>query len=150
MLLLYFLIFLFVVFLDQITKCYLLANVGLGHTRQFLPGFIQFYVVQNTGGAFSFLRQYPIYFEIIGIVNVIIFSYLVFCPTVSFNVLTKLGCTCVLGGTVGNLIDRFLKGGVIDFLDFQMFSFAVFNLADVFIDIGVALILVGWFLQRKR
>ena len=109
---------------------------------------INFTVVQNTGGAFSIFSEYPIYFKIIGTVNVLIFSYLAFCPTVALNILTKLGCVSILGGTVGNLIDRFLAGAVTDFLDLQIISFAIFNLADVFIDIGVVLILIGWLYKK--
>jgi len=144
------LMFFVIVFLDQITKTKILSIVGLNNESLFIPGVIKFTVVQNTGGAFSIFKQYPVYFKIIGLANVLIFSYLAFCPTVSYSNLVKAGCACILGGTVGNLIDRFLRDGVIDFLDFQFISFAVFNLADVFIDIGVILILFGWYLSRKK
>lgn len=145
----YFFVLFLVVTLDQLSKIYLLANVGLGNTTEFLPGFIQFYVVQNTGGAFSLLKEYPVYFKIIGLVNVVIFSYLTFDSNIKFNKLAKVGCLCVLGGTIGNLIDRFLRGGVIDFLDPQLFKFAVFNLADVFIDIGVVFILISLLITKE-
>ena len=143
-------VFFSIVIFDQLTKRYLLFDIGLNNSKPFIPGIIQFTVVQNTGGAFSILRQYPIFFQILGAVNVLIFSYLVFCPTVNLNDLIKTGCVFVLGGTTGNLVDRFVHNGVIDFLDFQFFDFAIFNLADVFIDIGVVLIIIGWFVSRKR
>lgn len=143
-LLVYFIIFIFIVFLDQLSKNIVFNSIGLNNTKEFIPKLINFTVVQNTGGAFSIFSEYPIYFKIIGIINVLIFSYLAFCPTVAFNILTKLGCVSILGGTVGNLIDRFLAGAVTDFLDLQIINFAIFNLADVFIDIGVVLILIGW------
>ena len=127
----------------------MLSDIGLNNTKGFIPGVINFNVVQNTGGAFSIFKQYPSCFKIIGVINIFIFSYLAFCPTVAFNTLMKTGCACVLGGSVGNLIDRFLQGGVVDFLDLQLFNFAVFNLADVFIDIGVGLVLIGWYISRK-
>lgn len=148
-LLTYFLVFVLIILLDQFSKA-LLLKIGLGNVKEFIPGFVQFKVAQNTGGAFSIFRNCPILFKIIGVVNVLIFSYLAFCPTVVLSNLTKIGCVCVLGGTVGNLIDRFFRGGVIDFLDFQFVSFAVFNLADVFIDLGVVLILIGWILSKKK
>ena len=111
---------------------------------------MQFTIVQNTGGEFTILRQYPVFFQLLGVVNVLIFSYLTFCPVVTLNGMIKTGCACILGGTLGNLIDRFVHSGVIDFFDLQFFNFAVFNLADVSIDIGVVLILIGWFVSRKR
>lgn len=142
-------IFLLIIFLDQLSKKFMLSAIGIGNSKPFIPGIMQFTVVQNTGGAFSIFKEHPIYFKIIGLINVLIFSYLAFCPTVSFNMLTKLGCSCILGGTLGNLIDRFVSGAVTDFLNLQLFNFAVFNLADVFIDIGVGLILIDWFFSNK-
>ena len=149
-LLISFVVFILIVLLDQLTKRFMINDIGLNNSKPFIPGIMEFMVVQNTGGAFSIFKEYPIYFQIIGLVNVLIFSYLAFCPTKAFNTITKLGCVCILGGTVGNLIDRFLLSGVIDFLDLQLFNFAVFNLADVFIDIGVVLIIIGWILSGKK
>ena len=137
-----------IVFIDQITKRFVYNEIGLNNSRDFLPGIVQLTVLQNTGGAFSILKQYPVYFKVLGLINVFIFSYLALCPTVKFNQITKLGFTSVLGGTIGNLIDRFLMSGVIDFLDLQLFNFAVFNIADIFIDVGVGLILIG-FLKKN-
>lgn len=146
----YFLIVCAIVLLDQFTKTFLLSHVGLNNKINFIPGILQFTVVKNTGGAFSIFKQYPEFFKIVGLVNTLIFLYLTFCPTVQVNNIIRLGFACVLGGTVGNLIDRFLKAGVIDFLDLQFINFAVFNMADVFIDLGVVLILIGWFLIQKQ
>lgn len=145
-----FLIFISVVALDQISKKFLLNEIGLNNNKEFISGILQFTLVQNTGGAFSVFKEYPIYFQIIGLINLLIFSYITFCPTVSFNTIIKSGCACILGGTTGNLIDRFLRGGVIDFLDLQMIDFAIFNVADIFIDIGVVLILIGWYISHKK
>ena len=146
----YFSVFISVVLFDQIPKRTLIHEIGVKNTKEFVPGIINFSSVKNTGGAFSIFKEYPVCFMIIGIINVFIFLYLTFCPTVPFNTITKAGCACILGGTLGNLIDRLLAGGVIDFLDLQLFNFAVFNLADVFIDIGVALILIGWFFVKEK
>ena len=146
----YFIVFMIIVFIDQVSKRIVLNSIGLNNSREFLPGILDLTVVQNTGGAFSILKQYQFIFKIIGVANILLFSYLAFCPTVVLNFSTKLGCACILGGTTGNIIDRFFVGGVIDFLDIQLFNFAVFNIADVFIDIGVVLIIFGWFLSNKK
>ena len=149
-LLINFFIFFSIVIFDQLTKKMLLFDIGLNNSKPFIPGLVQFTVVQNTGGAFSILKQYPIFFQILGAINVLIFSYLAFCPVVMLDNRIKTGCACILGGTTGNLIDRFVHNGVIDFFDLQIFNFAVFNLADVFIDIGVVLIIIGWFLTKNK
>ena len=148
--LLNFFIFFLIIIFDQLTKRYLLFDIGLNNSKPFIPGLVQFTVVQNTGGAFSILKQYPFFFQLLGIINAFIFSYLAFCPVVTLNNVVKTGCVCVLGGTVGNLIDRLVHNGVIDFFDLQLFNFAVFNLADVFIDIGVVFIIIGWFLTKNK
>ena len=148
-LLLNFFIFFSIIIFDQLTKKMLLFDIGLNNSKPFIPGFMQFTVVQNTGGAFSILKQYPILFQLLGIINVLIFSYLAFCPLMALSDIVKTGCACILGGTAGNLIDRIIHNGVIDFFDLQLFNFAVFNLADVFIDIGVVLILIDWITSRK-
>ncbi len=145
-----FFIFFSIVIFDQLTKKMLLFDIGLNNTKPFIPGLVQFTVVQNTGGAFSILKQYPFLFQLLGVINVLIFSYLTFCPTVPLNNIVKIGCACILGGTAGNLIDRFVHNGVIDFFDLQIFNFAVFNLADVSIDIGVVLIIIGWVVLKKK
>lgn len=142
------LIFLF--FFDQISKKVILDSVGMYNTANFLPGIIDFNVVQNTGGAFSMLNQYPIFFEIVGIVNIFIFSYLSFSPKVNFHTIARYGCVFVLSGTLGNISDRLMHGAVIDFLELAFVDFAVFNMADVFIDVGVVLILIGWYIQENN
>ena len=147
--LLNFFIFFSIVIFDQLTKRYLLFDIGLNNSKPFIPSIVQFTVVQNTGGAFSIFREYPLIFQLLGVLNVLIFSYLAFCPVVALNDVIKTGCACILGGTVGNLIDRFVHSGVIDFFDLQIFNFAVFNLADVFIDIGVVLIIIEWLRSKK-
>ena len=122
----------------------MVTKVGINNSISFIPGIINLTVVQNTGGAFSILKEYPVLFKVISVINFLVFLYLLFCPTVNFNTITKIGCACILGSTLGNLIDRFSTNGVIDFIDIQLFHFAIFNLADVFINIGVGLILIGW------
>ena len=148
-LLFYFILSMSIVCLDQFLKKYAISKIGLGNFSPFIPGFVQFNVVQNTGGAFSIFKEYPLVFTVIGLINVLILSWLIFCPTVIFNDIIRTGCACIFGGTIGNVIDRFLDGGVIDFFDLQFVNFAIFNVADVFIDIGVVLVLIGWYFIEK-
>ena len=137
-------IFMLTVMIDQMIKRFLVGSIGLNNSREFIPGLINLTVVQNSGGAFSILNQYPLCFKIIGFVNVVIFSFLTFYPTAAFNLCIKTGCAFVLGGSLGNLIDRLQYGSVIDFIEPVFTKFAIFNMADVFINAGVILILIGW------
>ena len=145
----YFILFVFLLFLDQFSKNQILHRLDFGSTEPFIPGFIQINLTSNTGGAFSILKGYPGLFKIVGIINVFIFVYIVFLRKLNINTITRAGFTFILSGSLGNLIDRFIRGSVTDFLSFQFIDFPVFNLADVFIDVGVGLVLIGWFLKQK-
>jgi len=57
----------------------------------------------------------------------------------------QLGYSFILGGALGNGIDRFVSGSVVDFLDFRLIQFPVFNLADVFINVGIICLLIASF-----
>lgn len=143
-------IFFLVVLFDQVTKRLLYTDLSIGHSKDFLPGIVQFTIATNTGGAFSILRDYPIFFIIVAIINLFVFSYFAFCPTVKYGSSIKMGCSFILGGILGNLIDRLSFGAVIDFIDLQFIDFAIFNVADIAINIGVVLISIGWILEEKR
>ena len=62
-----------------------------------------------------------------------------------FNLWEQIGYGLILGGALGNGIDRFVSGKVVDFLDFRLIQFPVFNLADVFINIGIICLLIASF-----
>lgn len=135
--------------LDQGFKNFVLEKIGFQNSALFIPGIASFYVVKNTGGAFSIFSKYPTLFQIIGLFNFLIFFYLIFYPKVKLNTISKIGSTFILSGICGNLFDRFTRGAVIDFIDLDFVSFAVFNLADVFIDVGIILILVDMYIVEK-
>jgi signal peptidase II len=61
----------------------------------------------------------------------------------SLSIWEQLGYGLILGGAIGNGIDRFILGYVVDFLDLRLFNFPVFNLADSFISIGIVCLLIG-------
>lgn len=67
-----------------------------------------------------------------------------------FSVVEKLGYSFILGGAIGNIIDRISRGFVIDMIDFRGIWVFVFNLADVWINVGVILIIVDSLLDSKR
>lgn len=80
-------------------------------------------------------------------INCLIVGYLVSLLASTNNKLQRLGITIIIGGAIGNLIDRFFRGAVFDFLYFHYngYSFPAFNLADAFINIGVLFIILSFF-----
>lgn len=137
---------LFVVLVDQLTKQWILAYFLSGSPKAGIPilgPFVELRFIANTGVAFSLLEGQTIKFLLIALAIAAI-AYLYWRSRETGSLLLKVSFGLVLGGAVGNLIDRFVRGFVVDFIHFQIpqigFSFAVFNVADSAISIGVVLL----------
>jgi signal peptidase II len=108
--------------------------------------------VWNTGISFGMLAGYSDWMPaIISGITIIISLVLLAWLFVSVSVITKVALSLILGGAVGNIIDRIRFGAVIDFVDIHIFDFhwPAFNIADSAITIGVALFLVDSFLKKS-
>ncbi len=130
---------------DQVTKYLVVQNfAALGDTLPLWNNVFHFTYVINTGAAFSFFRgQVEILRWISLIVSLFLIIFIWYTPRLTL--LEQLGYGLILSGAIGNGIDRFLFGYVVDFLDFRLINFPVFNLADVAINIGVLLLLFAAF-----
>ena len=135
---------------DQITKYLVVQNFAeIGDTVPLWSGVFHLTYVINTGAAFSFFRgQVDILRWISLIVSVVLIIFIWYSP--KLTLLEQLGYGFILSGAIGNGIDRFLFGYVVDFLDFRLINFPVFNLADVAINIGVILLLIASFTNPSK
>lgn len=149
---------LFIIIIDQLTK-YAVVGVydfRLGESIPVIDGFFNFTYVQNPGAAFGFLAKAPdsIRIPLFLIVPVIAVAWLIWLIWKSYqvNILLTSAYALILAGAVGNLIDRFRLGYVIDFLDFYWgrSHFPAFNVADSSITIAASLLIVDLFLQTKK
>ena len=134
----FFLIGLFIVFADQLSKMWVRANLYLGQSI-FDVGFFQITHVHNTGAAFGLFQGQSFALTIVAIIGIIavllcVFFCHRFLPFLD-NMLGKSALGLVLGGTVGNLIDRLRFGFVTDFIDFRVWP--VFNVADSAVTVGI-------------
>jgi signal peptidase II len=137
-----------VVFFDQVTKAVVLRQLPLYHSVSVIPGFFSFTHIHNPGGAFGFLSQQSsqirnLIFLLISSLAVCVIFYF-YKNTPKTHPLLATGFALILGGAVGNLIDRFRFGKVVDFLDFYLGSYhwPAFNVADSAITIGVGIFLI--------
>jgi signal peptidase II len=131
-------------FLDQITKYWILQSFQLKQTQALIAGVFHFTYVRNYGAAFSILDgQVESLRWLSLIVSLGLIALALFAPELSLW--DRLGYGFILGGAMGNGIDRFVLGYVVDFLDFRLINFPVFNFADVFINVGIACLLIGSF-----
>ena len=139
----YLFIILFEVLLDQFSKQIVTAYLDLYQKVEVIPSFFNLTYVQNYGAGFSILEGQRFLFLFITIVAIIIFSYMLYKGKNS-HIVYKTSLLLILGGTLGNFIDRIVHTYVVDFLDFIIFGydFPVFNIADYFLTIGVILLLI--------
>ncbi len=122
---------------DQALKLWTAANLGLYQSRPLIPGFVELLYVQNTGGGFSILNQHTWLLTVLtAVVMAGIAGLLV--KKVFSHPLAMWMLTLALGGGLGNLIDRVRLGYVVDMFHLQFIpSYPVFNIADIFVVVGV-------------
>ncbi|MBU7581863.1 MAG: lipoprotein signal peptidase [Nostoc sp. TH1S01] len=131
-------------FLDQLTKYWVVQTFKLGETLPLIPGVFHFTYVTNTGAAFSLLSGKVEWLRWLSLgVSLVLIALALLGPIL--NRWDQLGYGLILGGAMGNGIDRFVLGYVVDFLDFRLINFAVFNIADSFISIGIVCLLIASF-----
>lgn len=135
--------------LDQLTKYWVVQNFDLRDTLPLLPGIFHLTYVTNTGAAFSLFHQGVGWLRWLSlIVSLGLMALAWFGPVMSR--FEQLGYGFILGGAMGNGIDRFVAGYVVDFLDFRLIQFPVFNFADVFINVGIVCLLIASFWQTPK
>ena len=134
-----------------------MAKLHYGERLQVFPGFFDLTHVRNPGGAFSFLAQaapeYRMVF-FIGTTIVAIGLLLLFYRRLEPDMrLSAIALGTILGGALGNLIDRLAYGEVIDFLEVHLtasYTWPTFNLADSFIVVGVGILMLEIFLEESN
>ena len=132
-----------VVVLDQVTKALIRPALALHESREVIPGFLDLTRVHNTGAAFGMLNaaEFPMKTLVLSVVAAIALGGVAwYAATVPLSDrLARLGIAGVLGGAVGNLIDRASSGYVLDFVDAYWgdWHFWAFNVADAAITVGV-------------
>ncbi|MGN6469229.1 MAG: signal peptidase II [Rhizobiaceae bacterium] len=137
--------------LDQWVKRLVENGMALHEQIDLLP-FLALYHTRNTGIAFSLLAGFGDVGLVLVALVVIAVVLALAARTTSGQVLARAGFALVVGGAIGNLIDRVSFGYVIDYVLFHtpVWSFAIFNLADAFITVGAALVLLQEFVDWRR
>ena len=124
---------------DQAVKLAVRAGIPLGSSIPFIPHVLDLTYVQNTGAAFSILRTHTWLLTLISAAVVLAMCALIVKGFFK-NALGRWSAALVLAGGVGNLIDRVVFGFVTDMFQTTFMDFAVFNVADCYITIGVPLL----------
>ncbi len=127
-----------IVILDQLTKFFVSKYMSLGQSIPLIKNILNFTYILNTGGGFGILKGWNVVLIFISLI--IIGIILFYMDRIARDKQIHIPTALVLGGAVGNLIDRILLGHVIDFIDFRIWP--AFNVADSCITIGAIWLIV--------
>ena len=141
--------------LDQISKMYVSSVMSLHASHPVIDGFFNITYVRNPGAAFGFLSNAAPMFRSLFLIVVsaaaIVMILYFLAKNKSAAMLLTTALSLILGGAVGNLLDRIRFGNVVDFLDFYIASWhwPAFNVADSAISVGAVLLIVEMFVRKK-
>lgn len=135
--------------LDQVTKYWIVQSLELGQSIPLWAEVFHLTFVTNKGAAFSLFSGGVWWLRWLSlIVSLALMALAVLGPRMTRW--EQVGYGFILSGALGNGLDRFLAGEVVDFLDFRLIRFPVFNLADVFINVGIICLLISLLIEPKR
>ena len=151
----YYLLIIIIVCIDQATKALIVRSVAHLSSKIIVPGFFNITHIRNRGAIFGFFSQSDslILFIFLTSVSLIALGFVIFYffKTPSSDRFMKVSLSLILAGALGNLIDRVIRGYVVDFLDFYVKSWhwPSFNVADTSITVG-AFVLIFILLFKRR
>ena len=139
------------VILDQLSKLWIIGSFELGESREVLSGILNWTYIQNKGAALGMLSEHRWVFMILSAVLIAaILLFIVFSKEITRPLVVVLAM--ILGGGIGNMIDRFAYGYVIDFIDVKFLPFWkwIFNVADIFVTVGAVLLAAVYILTELK
>ena len=125
---------------DQLFKFWVVRHIPLEGYVELIPGVVGLTHIRNTGMAFSLLSEHTWILAVVSGAVAVLLAWLLWKG--KFTGWEKLGLALVLGGDLGNLIDRALLGYVVDMIEVDFMRFPVFNVADCFISCGCVLLML--------
>ena len=131
----YILVLVLCVAADQALKLWTVANLALYESAPLLPGIVELRYIQNTGGGFSILTGHTWLLAAVTVVLMLVIAY-VLVKKIFTHPLAVWTLVIVLGGGIGNLIDRVRLGYVVDMFNLQFMNYPVFNIADILVVCG--------------
>lgn len=134
---------------DIMTKLIAELNLQGVNTIPIWQNVFHFTYVENRGIAFGMFENARLLFIAVTIIILVILSFL-YTKTEFRTKWLKIGTSLIYGGALGNLLERIAKGYVVDFIDFRIINFPVFNVADIAVCVGAAMLVIHFFISEKR
>lgn len=135
--------------LDQFVKYYITQNFQLGETKEAIKGIFSLTYLRNYGAAFSILQNQKWLFTVITIVIVGAAIYYLI-REINSNLWLISSLVLIIAGGLGNFIDRLRLGYVVDMIDLDFMNFAIFNIADSFLTVGVFILFIAFWKEEKN
>jgi signal peptidase II len=146
---LFYIITIIIVALDQFTKYLAVTYLQPVGVYKLIPGVFQLSYAENTGAAFSIFNKSTIFLAVVSaVLSVVLIFIMIRFPKTKQFFYYNLALSFMLGGAIGNLIDRVFVGYVVDFFDFNLINFAIFNVADSFVVIGAGMFIILLLFKR--
>ncbi len=140
---------LLIVLLDQVSKFIVLSTLGFERSKNIIPNLLNFTLVKNKGAAFSIFSNSTNFLTITSVIaSLLLITIILKSPPKSYW--NFIGLAYLLGGTIGNGIDRLFKGYVLDFLELVPINFPIFNVADVSINIAIICFIIDITKNKSR
>ena len=137
------------IIIDQLTKYLTVQNIDLYEVVDVIPNIVSFTYIQNTGAAFSILEGQMWFFYIVTIIVVAGIIYYMYTEAKEDKLLGFL-LSLILAGAIGNFIDRLFLQYVVDMIKLEFIDFAIFNVADSYLTVGVILLLIYTLYDERK
>ncbi len=147
----YYLIAIIIILIDQFTKWLVVANMELGESIRIIDGFFYLTSHRNSGAAWGILQGQMLFFYIVTVIFIAVAVYYMQ-KYARNNKLLGVSLGIILGGAIGNFIDRIFRQEVVDFFNFYIFNynFPIFNIADSALTVGVILIVIVTIMDERN
>ena len=143
-----YLFILLIILMDQWSKTLLTKVLTPGASHPVIENFFHISYVKNSGAAFSILQDKTLYL-LVATVIILILANIYFVMNLKKNpLIVSVALAMIIGGGIGNLLDRWRLGYVIDFIDFRVFP--VFNVADIFVTLGCFSLILYLIIKEKK
>lgn len=137
------------ILVDQIVKIIISSTMDVGETIPVIKDIFHFTYIRNEGAAFGMLSEHRWVFMIISSVAIVAMCIYLF-KFSKERMLTRIGVALVIGGGIGNMIDRIFLGYVVDMIDCRFIDFYVFNVADSCVCVGAGIVFLGVLLDTVK
>ena len=137
------------ILLDQLSKQWIVNHIPLNAIRKCVPGIFSLTYLRNYGAAFSILQNQQWFFTVITLAVVGAACYY-FIKNINGNFWFLFGLLLIISGGIGNFIDRLRLGYVVDMVHLDFMNFAIFNVADSYLTVGVVILFIALLKEEEN